>query len=85
MRVVTARVMILAGLVFAATSFTLGLRLRIPGIPMLSSAPPQGAGEIPFLPAFFILGIMLMFLSAVVYELIPGRRAPAPPARPRLR
>jgi len=85
MRAFLTRLMVLAGVVFAATSFTLGLRLPIPGVPQLTAAPTGLPGEIPYLPVFFILGIMLMFLSAVVYELVPSGRNASPPVRPRPR
>jgi len=30
--------------------------------------------RVPFAPTLFIIGVMLVFLSAVVYELFPERR-----------
>lgn len=38
--------------------------------------------RIPFAPAIFASGVILLFSSAIVYETFPGRR-PRPPARPR--
>lgn len=32
--------------------------------------------RLPFAPALFILGVVLVFLAAVVYELLPDRRIP---------
>jgi len=82
MRTTLARVTALAGLVFAATSFALALPLRIPGVAVFAVASAESGGVIPYLPAVFILGIMLMFLAAVVYELLPDRSQtpPRPPA-----
>lgn len=85
MRALYARLMVVAGAVFAASSFVLGLRLSVPWIPQLSVAPGGLPAEIPYLPVFFILGIILMFLSAVVYELLPGNGHRSPPVRPRPR
>ncbi|MDR7468518.1 MAG: hypothetical protein QN152_09940 [Armatimonadota bacterium] len=85
MRALLTRLTVLAGVAFAVTSFALGLRLPIPGVPQLAATPAGLPAEIPYLPAFFILGIMLMFLSAVVYELLPGNRNASPPVRPRPR
>ncbi|GIV00075.1 MAG: hypothetical protein KatS3mg014_1690 [Actinomycetota bacterium] len=30
--------------------------------------------RVPFAPALFILGVMLVFIAALVYELLPDRR-----------
>jgi hypothetical protein len=57
---------ILAGIGLAAVSFF----MAIPADPF-GSTP-----KMPFASVFFILGIMLAFLSAVVYELTPARRVP---------
>lgn len=48
------------------------------------SAPPLGVPtdpsfsdpRVPFAPVLFILGVMLVFLAAVVYELLPERSRP---------
>lgn len=71
MRTVLTRLTVLAGLAFAVTSFWLAVPLRLSGVTALV-ATPAPRGEPPYLPAFFILGIMLVFLAAVVYELLPG-------------
>lgn len=34
--------------------------------------------RLPFAPALFILGVILVFLAAVVYELMPDRGAATP-------
>lgn len=85
MRASLTRLTVLAGLVLAGTSFALGLRLPIPGITQPAAGPAGLPAEVPYLPAVFILGIMLMFLSAVVYELLPGSRNASPPVRSRPR
>jgi len=40
------------------------------GIP---SSPAYSNPRVPFAPTIFILGVMLVFLAAVVYELLPER------------
>jgi hypothetical protein len=57
---------LLAGIGLASVSFF----MAIPADPFASSP------KIPFASVFFIAGVMLAFLSAVVYELTPGKRAP---------
>ena len=34
--------------------------------------------RVPFAPVFFIVGVVLVFLAALVYELLPDRRASRP-------
>lgn len=34
--------------------------------------------RVPFAPALFILGVMLVFIAALVYELLPERRDRGP-------
>ncbi|HXF82906.1 MAG TPA: hypothetical protein VNN19_09170 [bacterium] len=81
MRATLTRVIVLAGLILAAMSFALALPLRIPGVTVFATAPAGSDGAVPYLPALFILGIMLVFLAAVVYELLPDRSPPPwPPA-----
>ncbi len=36
--------------------------------------PVYSNPRLPFAPALFILGVMLVFLAAVVYELLPDRQ-----------
>ena len=55
---------LLAGIGLAAVSFF----MAIPSDPF-GSAP-----KIPFASVFFIAGVGIAFLSAVVYELTPARR-----------
>ncbi len=48
------------------------------------TSPAHSEPRLPFAPTLFILGVVLVFLAAVVYELLPervpegsaGRRAP---------
>lgn len=37
------------------------------------NSPAYSDPRVPFAPAIFILGVMIVFLAAVVYELIPER------------
>ncbi len=39
----------------------------------LPSSPAYSDPQVPYAPALFILGVMLVFLAAVVYELLPDR------------
>lgn len=75
MRTAVTRLTIVAGFIFAATSFAVALPLRIPRAPFLTTGPPNLVQPVPYLPAFFILGIALMFIAAVLYELLPDRTA----------
>ena len=40
------------------------------GVP---TSPAHSDPVVPFAPAFFLLGVMLVFIAAVVYELIPDK------------
>lgn len=40
------------------------------------TSPVYSNPRVPFAPAVFILGVMLVFLAAVVYELLPERTSP---------
>lgn len=74
MRGMIALLLLLGGIGLAAVSyFALAAPLGPPIGPEYSNPRLLGA------PALFILGIMLIFLSAVAYELIPE---PQPSARP---
>jgi hypothetical protein len=42
------------------------------GIP---TSPAYSDPRLPFAPLIFIIGVMLVFLAAVVYELIPDKQA----------
>lgn len=55
-----------AGIGLATTSFF----MAIPAEP-LGSSP-----RVPFASVFFIVGVMVSLLSAVVYELMPGKKMP---------
>lgn len=56
---------LLGGLALAVTGFMLSAPLG-PTTSSVISDP-----KLPFAPALFVLGIILLFLSAVVYELFP--------------
>ncbi len=49
----------------AVSYFFLAAPLGVPSSPVYSNP------RVPFAPAVFILGVMLVFLAAVVYELLP--------------
>ena len=57
---------LVAGIGLAGVSFF----MAIPAEPFGSSP------KVPFASVFFIVGVGLAFLSAVVYELTPNRRVP---------
>lgn len=70
MRVLLTLLMIVAGFALQAVSY---LYLAAPlGIP---SSPVYSDPRVPFAPLIFIIGIMLVFLAAVVYELMPDKQA----------
>lgn len=50
--------------------FFLAAPLGVPHDPSFSNP------RLPFAPVLFILGVMLVFLAAVVYELLPERGHP---------
>ena len=56
---------LLGGLALAITGFVLSAPLG-PTTSSVISDP-----KLPFAPTLFVLGIMLLFVSAVVYELFP--------------
>jgi hypothetical protein len=89
MRVLLARLTALAGVVLAVTSFALALPVRLPGTATAFGGGMALMPPVPYLPAVFILGIMLIFLAAVVYELVPDPaedpgRWSGPPGRGRV-
>lgn len=51
----------------AAAYFRLAARLGIPQSPAYSNP------RVPFAGLIFIAGVMMVFLSAVIYELLPDR------------
>lgn len=38
------------------------------------TSPAYSDPRVPFAAGFFVLGVMLVFIGAVVYELLPGQR-----------
>ncbi len=59
---------VVGGFVLQAVSyFLLAAPWGTPHSPVLSNP------RLPFAPGLFILGVMLVFLAAVVYELLPER------------
>ncbi len=70
MRATLAILMVIVGFALQAVSYFF---LAAPwGIP---SSPVYSNPRVPFAPTLFILGVMLVFLAAVVYELLPDRQA----------
>jgi hypothetical protein len=70
MRAVLTISMVIVGFALQAVSyFFLAAPWGIPTSPIYSNP------RVPFAPALFILGVMLVFLAAVVYELLPDRQA----------
>ncbi len=68
MRTAIAIIMVIVGLfLMFVTFFFLGAPLG-PPIAEVYADP-----RVPFSPALFILGVMLIFLAGVVYELLPER------------
>ncbi len=69
MRGVLTILMVVGGFALQAVSYFF---LAAPwGLPPTS--PVFSNPRLPFAPALFILGVMMMFLAAVVYELLPDR------------
>lgn len=69
MRTAIAIVMVVVGFAIQAIGYFF---LAAPwGLP--PSSPVHSEPRVPFAPAIFILGVMLVFLAAVVYELLPER------------
>lgn len=52
----------------AAAYFGLGARIGIPQSPAYSNP------RVPFAAVVFIVGVVMVFLAAVIYELLPDRR-----------
>jgi steroid 5-alpha reductase family enzyme len=70
MRAFLTILMIVLGFALQAVSyFFLAAPLGIPTSPAFSEP------RLPFAPLIFIVGVMLVFLAAVVYELIPDKQA----------
>ena len=69
MRVLLTLLMVVAGFALQAVSyFYLTAPLGIPSSPVYSDP------RVPFAPLIFIVGVMLVFLAAVVYELMPDKQ-----------
>ncbi len=68
MRRFLAGAMVVGGLIIMAGSY---LYLAAPwGFP--PSAEFFSNPVVPFAPGIFVIGVLILFLSAVVYELVPG-------------
>lgn len=68
MRTSLAILMVIGGFGLQAVSyFLLAAPLGTPTSPYYSDP------RVPFAPTLFILGVMMVFLAAVVYELLPER------------
>lgn len=68
MRRVVTLTWIVAGLALAGVAyFLLGARIGTPTSPAFSNP------RVPFAPLVFIAGVVLVFLAAVIYELLPDR------------
>lgn len=69
MRTVVAIGMVALGLILMAVSF---FYLAAPwGFP--PSSVEHSDPRVPFAPAIFIVGVFMVFLAAVVYELLPEK------------
>ncbi len=71
MRTTLAVLMVVGGFALQAVSyFLLAAPIGVPTSPSFSDP------RLPFAPALFIFGVMLVFLAAVVYELLPEDSTP---------
>lgn len=69
MRTVWTLLLVAGGFALQVVSYLL---LAAPlGTPV---SPAYSDPRVPFAAGFFVLGVMLVFLGAVVYELLPARR-----------
>ena len=69
MRTAIAIIMVIVGLcLMFVTFFFLAAPLGFPPMGEVYADP-----RVPFAPVLFILGVMLVFLAGVVYELLPER------------
>lgn len=59
---------LLGGLAFAVAGFMLSAPIGPTTSPVISNP------TLPFAPALFVLGVVLVFVSVVVYELVPSKR-----------
>ena len=68
MRTTLAILMVIGGFALQAVSyFILAAPLGTPTSPFYSNP------RVPFAPTLFIVGVMLVFIAAIVYELLPER------------
>lgn len=70
MRRVLTAAMIVGGLALMAVTYFVWAAPW--GVESVANSEPR----VLFAPVFFVLGVMLAFGSAVVYELLPDRRPP---------
>ncbi len=71
MRIGLSGLMVVGGFAIQFVSyFMLAAPLGVPTGPEFSDP------RVPFAPLIFVLGVMLVFLGAVVYELLPDREEP---------
>jgi len=69
MRTAITLLLVLGGFALQAVSyFVLAAPLGIPTSEAFSNP------RVPFAAGFFVLGVMLVFIAALVYELIPDRQ-----------
>lgn len=69
MRTLWTILLVIAGFALQGVSyFFLAAPLGVPTSEAFSNP------RVPFAPALFVLGVMLVFIAAVVYELLPDRR-----------
>lgn len=69
MRLILVWLMVLAGFALQALSYFYWAAPLGPATSEAYSNP-----RIPFAPLYFILGVVLVFLAAVVYELLPDKK-----------
>ncbi len=68
MRMTLFLLALLGGLILVVTGFVLSAPIGP------TTGPVYSNPRVPFAPGIFMLGVVLMFFSAVVYELVPDRR-----------
>lgn len=68
MRLTLFLLTLLTGLALAIVGFNLAAPIG-PTLGPINSNP-----RVPFAPGIFVIGVVLMFASAVVYELVPSGR-----------
>jgi hypothetical protein len=69
MRTIISLLVLLGGIALAVVSYF------FLAAPLGQSTNPEFSNpRLPFAPALFILGVILVFLSAVTYELLPEKK-----------